>query len=304
MVVIVPAVAGPFDLGTVVTRVAFHVGEYDARIRAVSDPLPTIREGIPLDVRTIEVKLDRPGFTINPTSCEASAISGTLTTQAGQSTPLTNRFQVGECNRLAFKPKLSLSLKGGTKRGSHPALKAVLSYPKGGPYANIAAAQVSLPHAEFLDQSNIGTICTQPQLATNSCPAASIYGRAKAWTPLLEKPLEGNVYLGGGFGHKLPDLVAELNGQLRVLLDGKIDTTKQHGIRNTFEAVPDAPVEKFVLEMKGGPKYGLLINSENVCAKVQKAQASFTATNGKTLELSPKIANGCKDKAKKKHGKR
>jgi hypothetical protein len=304
MVVIVPAVAGPFDLGNVVSRVALNVGEYDARINAVSDPLPTILDGVPLDVRSIEVKLDRPGFTLNPTSCEAMAIEGTATTQTGQTAPLKNRFQVGECKRLAFKPAISISLKGGTKRTKHPALKAVVTYPKGGEYANIATAQVSLPHSEFLDQSNIGTVCTQPQLKANSCPAKSVYGKVKAWTPLFDKPLEGNVYLGVGFGHKLPDLVAELNGQIRVLLHGKVDTDKQKGIRNTIEAAPDAPVEKFVLEMKGGPKYGLLVNSEDICKKTQKAGVSFTAANGKVLNLSTKIANSCKGKGKKKRGKR
>ncbi len=302
MVVVIPAVAGPYDLGDVVSRVALNIGEYDARIHAVSDPLPTIIDGIPVDVRSIELKLDRSQFTLNPTSCEAMAVEGSATTQAGKSVPLTNRFQVGECKRLAFKPKLAISLKGGTKRSSHPALKAVLTYPKGGEYANIASAQVSLPHSEFLDNANIGTVCTQPQLKSNSCPPASIYGKAKAWTPLLEKPVEGNVYLGAGFGHKLPDLVAELNGQIRVLLHGKVDTDKQHGLRNTFEAVPDAPVEKFVLEMKGGKK-GLLVNSEDICAKKQKAGVLFTAANGKTLSLSPTIANSCKGGSKGKKGK-
>lgn len=303
LVAIVPAVAGPFDLGTVVDRVGLYVGEYDARIRAVADPLPTIRDGIPLDVRSIELKLDRPSFTLNPTSCEAKAIEGTVTTQAGQSAPLKNRFQVGECGRLAFKPKLSLSLKGPTSRAAHPALRAVVKMPAGG--ANIARAQVSLPHSEFLDQGNLSQVCTQGQLRTDTCPKRAVYGHAKAWTPLLEEPLEGPVYLGVGFGYQLPALVAELNGQIRVLLKGKVDTTKQHGLRNTFEAVPDAPVEKFVLEMKGGPKYGLLQNSENLCAKNQVAQASFTAQNGKTVHLHPKIGNSCKgrSKVKKKHGK-
>jgi hypothetical protein len=299
LVAIVPAVAGPFDLGTVVDRVALNVGEYDARIHAVADPLPTIREGIPLDVRSIELKLDRPSFTLNPTSCEAMAIEGSVTTQAGQSAALNNRFQVGECGHLAFKPKISLSLKGGTKRAAHPALKAVVTYPKKGAYANIARAQVALPHSEFLDQSNIGKTCTKPLLAARACPAKSIYGKAKAWTPLLEKPLTGNVYLVGGYGYKLPALVAELNGQIRVLLVGKVDSDKQQGIRNTFEAVPDAPVEKFVLEMRGGKKYGLLINSENICKKKQVAGAAFRAQNGKVLELSPTISNSCSGGKKK-----
>ena len=304
LVVIVPAVAGPFDLGTVVDRVALNVDEYTARIHAVADPLPTIRDGIPLDVRSIELKLDRPSFTLNPTSCEAMAIEGQVSTQAGQVAPLKNSFQVGECKRLAFKPKLQISLKGPTKRTGHPALKAVVTYPKGGAYANIAAAQVSLPHSEFLDQGNIGKACTKVLLAAHSCPARSVYGTAKAWTPLLDKPLEGPVYLVGGYGYKLPALVAELDGQIRVLLVGKVDTDKAKGIRNTFEAVPDAPVERFVLQMKGGKKYGLLENSEDICRKAQKAGASFTAQSGKLLQTTVPIANSCgKGKKAGKGGK-
>lgn len=300
MVVIVPAVAGPFDLGTVVDRVALNVGEYDARIRAVADPLPTIRDGIPLDVRSIELKLNHPNFTLNPTSCDVMAIEGQASTRAGQSAPLKNRFQVGECSRLAFKPSLKISLTGATKRTGHPALKAVVTYPKQGAYANIARAQVSLPHSEFLDQGNIGKACTKVQLAARACPASSVYGKVKAWTPLLDQPLEGPVYLAGGYGYKLPALVAELNGQIRVLLVGKVDTDSQKGIRNTFEAAPDAPVEKFVLEMKGGKRYGLLENSENICKKQQKAGAAFTAQNGRIRTYSVKIANSCKHKHSKK----
>jgi hypothetical protein len=223
-------------------------------------------------------------------------IEGSVSTQAGQSAPLSNRFQVGECGRLAFKPSLKISLKGPTRRTGHPALKAVVTYPKKGAYANIARAQVSLPHSEFLDQSNIGETCTRPLLTAHACPAKSIYGKAKAWTPLLEKPLSGNVYLVGGYGYKLPALVAELNGQIRVLLVGKVDSDKQQGIRNTFEAVPDAPVEKFVLEMKGGKNYGLLINSENICKKKQVAGAAFRAQNGKVENQTVRIANSCKAK--------
>jgi hypothetical protein len=300
LVVIVPAVAGPFDLGTVVDRVALNVGEYDARIHAVADPLPTIREGIPLDVRSIELKLDRPSFTLNPTSCEAMQIEGSVSTQAGQSQSLSNRFQVGECGRLAFRPKLQISLKGATGKTGHPALKAVVTYPKEGAFANIARAQVNLPHSEFLDQGNIAKACTKVILAQRACPAKSIYGKVKAWTPLLEKPLEGPVYLVGGYGYKLPALVAELDGQIRVLLVGKVDSGKNHGIRNTFEAVPDAAVSRFVLEMKGGKKYGLFENSENICKKPQKAGASFRAQNGRKKTFSVKIANSCKGKGKGK----
>jgi uncharacterized repeat protein (TIGR01451 family) len=299
VVVIVPGVAGPFDLGTVVDRVALDPGLYDTRIHAAADPFPTIREGIPLDVRTVELKLDRPSFTLNPTSCEVKAIEGAVTTQTGQTQPVNNRFQVGECRKLGFKPKIAISLKGGTGRAALPALKVTVTYPKGGSYANIARAQVSLPHSEFLEQNNIGQACTKPVLEAGRCPASSVYGKVKAFTSLLEKPLVGSLYLSGGYGYKLPALVAELNGQIRVLAVAKVDTGKNRGIRTTFESVPDAPLEKVVIELKGGKKYGLLINSENTCKKKQVANAAFTAQNGKKLTLHPVISNDCKGKGKK-----
>jgi hypothetical protein len=294
--IISPAVAGPFDLGDVVVRAALQVDPFTAQITAVSDPIPTILHGIPLDIRSINLEMTRHEFTLNPTNCEKMAITGQAVGQFGTTAALSNPFQVGGCKRLAFKPKLAISLKGSTRHAGHPALKAVLTYPKGGAYANVAEAQVNLPHSEFIDQANLNKTCTKPVLLAGACPASTVYGKAKAWTPLLEKPLEGNVYLVGGFGYKLPALVAELGGQIRVLLAGKVDSGPNKGIRNTFEAVPDAPVEKFVLEMKGGPKYSLLENSEDLCAKPQKAIANFTAQNGATLKLTPKIAIKCKHK--------
>jgi hypothetical protein len=302
LAIITPAVAGPYDLGDVVVRTALQVDPFTAQITAVSDPIPHILDGIPLDVRSIALNMNRSQFTLNPTSCEKMAISGSATSVLGQAAPLTNPFQVGGCKKLGFKPKLALSLKGGTKRHDFPALRAVLTYPKKGSYANIAKAQVSLPHAEFLEQGHIDTVCTRPQLAARQCPAGAIYGHAKAWTPLLDKPLAGPVYLGVGFGHELPDLVAELNGQIRVLLHGKVDTDKADGLRNTFTVVPDAPVSKFVLELKGGKK-GLLVNSEPICGKTSRASANFTAQNGRVLNLHPVIANSCKKKGKKGTGK-
>jgi hypothetical protein len=298
LAIITPAVAGPFDLGTVVVRTALSVDPFTAQINAVSDPLPTILQGIPLDIRSIALTLNKPNFTLNPTSCDPTQVSGAASTILGQSAQLFQRFQVGGCGALKFRPAVKLSLSGATRRAGHPALKAVVTYPKGGAYANIASAQVSLPHSEFLDQGNLNKVCTQAQLRSASCPAKAVYGKVKAWTPLLEKPLVGKVYLGVGFGYKLPALVAELNGQIRVLLVGKVDTDPQKGIRSTFEAVPDAPVERFVLEMKGGGKYGLLENSEDICARPQRAGAVFTAQNGLSLSVNPTIADSCGKKSK------
>jgi hypothetical protein len=301
--VVTPAVAGPFDLGTVVVRNALYIDPETAQVSVRSDPIPTQLQGIQLDIRSIDLKLDRSQFTLNPTNCERSAFSGTALSTLGQPAALTYPFQVGECRKLGFKPKLSLKLSGKTKRTGHPALRAQLTYPKGA-YANIARAQVTLPHSEFLDQAHIGTVCTRVQFTAGAgngagCPPASIYGHARAITPLLDNPIEGPVYLRSS-SHKLPDLVAALNGQISVDLAGKVDTGKGGGIRNTFEVVPDAPVSKFVLTLKGGDK-GLLVNSENICRKPQHAIADFTAQNGKVSDTTPLIANDCKGgKSKKK----
>lgn len=298
--VVTPAVAGPYDLGTVVVRSALEIDPFTAGITVKSDPIPTELKGIPLDVRSVAVKMSRPNFTLNPTNCEAMGVGGSLTSTLGQTVPLANRFQVGDCRSLGFKPKLKIRLKGGTRRSRFPALKAVLTYPQKGAYANIARAQVGLPPSEFLEQGHIGTVCTRPQLAAAQCPRGSIYGRAKVWSPLLDAPLTGPVYLGTGFGHKLPDLVADLNGQIRVLLNARIDTTKRKGIRSTFEVVPDAPVSRFVLEMKGGKK-GLLVNSQNLCQKKHRASARFVAQNGRRVTLRPVVGNDC---GKARRGKR
>jgi hypothetical protein len=303
LVAVIPAVAGPFDLGVVVDRIALNVDPESAQVSAVGDPFPTILAGIPLDVRDLRVSLDRPDFTLAPTSCRAKSVDVTVSGEGGKTADVSNRFQVGGCEQLKFKPKLKIRLKGSTKHGGFPALKAVLTYPKEGAYANIARAQVNLPHSEFIEQNNLNKTCTRPVLLEGRCPKSTIYGKAKAWTPLLDRPLQGNVYLVGGFGYKLPALVAELNGQIRVLLKGKVDSGPNHGIRNTFEAVPDAPVEKFVLEMKGGPKYSLLVNSENLCKRKQKGIARFTAQNGRVLQTKPVIANDCGKKGKG-HGKK
>jgi hypothetical protein len=307
-VVVTPAVAGPFDLGDVVIRAPLYVDPETAEVTAKSDPIPTILKGIPLKVRSVAIDLDRPGFSLNPTSCNVMLATAFIGSSDGATAKPTNRFQVGGCDKLGFKPHLKISLKGATKRTGLPALKAVVTYPKGGAYANIQRAQVNLPHSEFLEQNNLNKTCTKPVLLEGKCPAKSIYGKAKAWSPLLDQPLEGPVYLVGGYGYKLPALVAELNGQIRVLLKGKVDSGPNKGIRATFEMVPDAPVSRFVLEMKGGKKYGLLINSEGLCGKKQRASSIFRAQNGLVQQTKPLIANQCgkkkSSKGKNPHGKK
>jgi hypothetical protein len=298
MVAVVPAVAGPFDLGVIVNRIALHVDPESAQVTARSDPLPRILYGIPLDVRDIRVNLDRPNFTLAPTSCEPKAIAAGVRGVSGASASVSNRFQVGGCEALAFRPHLSLRLRGGTKRGRYPALTATVRYPQGSNYANTAAVSVALPRSEFLAQSHIRTICTRVQFAAGTCPKGSIYGRARAESPLLAEPLTGPVYLRSS-SNPLPDLVMALNGQIDVVAVARIDSHKG-GIRSVFPAVPDAPLSKVVLEMPGGKK-GLLENSRNVCKRVSRARVRFTAHNGRTHRLRPALKVRCKGK---KRGKR
>jgi hypothetical protein len=317
LAIVTPAIAGPFDLGNVVVRAALHINEETAQVTVTSDDVPQILFGIPLAVRSIGVQIDRNQFTLNPTNCEPMAIGAVLTSAAAQLTSLSQRFQVGGCNALGFKPRLALKLKGSTKRGGHPALTAVLKARAGD--ANIARAQVTLPRSEFLDQGHLNNICTRVQFKAGGCPAASVYGYAKAVTPLFDQPLEGPVYLRSNPNHNLPDIVAALKGPaslpVEVDLAGRVDSVvtrlpngeKVGRIRNTFEVVPDAPVSEFTLSMQGGKK-GLLENSEDLCARVFKAKALFSGQNGRRETLRPVMGAKCtahgrthKRKARPKH---
>jgi hypothetical protein len=314
LVSVTAAKVGPFDLGTVVVRFALKVDPETAEVSvdaAGSDPIPRILAGIPVHLRDVRSYVDRPDFVLNPTNCRRTSTtssvlgSGANLLSQADDRPVTisSPFQAASCASLGFAPKLTLSLRGGTKRGATPRFRAVLTYPKKGSYANIASARVTLPHSEFLEQGHIRTVCTRVQFAAGAgngerCPAASVYGRARAFTPLLDEPLQGPVYLRSS-SHPLPDLVAALHsGKIDVNLAGRIDSVGNGRIRNTFAAVPDAPVSKFVLEMQGGRK-GLLVNSANLCKSSERAIAAFRAQNGRALDLRPVLKARCGHRAKR-----
>jgi hypothetical protein len=300
--VVTPAVAGPFDLGTVVVRNALYVNPVTAQGRAVSDPFPKIIDGVPLKLRSIDVNLDRPNFTLNPTNCEPLSVQATVHSTDGASASPSNSFQAGACDKLGFKPTLKLSLKGKVSRRSHPSLRAHLTARPGD--ANIARAQVKLPKSAFLDNAHIGTPCTRVQFAAKACPESSVVGYASATTPLLGYELTGSVYLRSNPAHELPDLVVGFNGPasqpIEIELAGKTDSVKG-ALRNTFEAVPDVPVTDFNLTLFGGKK-GLIIMSSGFC-KSPEASIKFTGQNGAESDTTPKVAAKCpkgKKGAKKK----
>ncbi|MDX6625747.1 MAG: hypothetical protein QOE56_736 [Solirubrobacterales bacterium] len=290
LAVVTPATAGPFDLGTVVVRVALFVEPETAQIRAVSDPIPDVYGGTQLSVRSIDLNLDRNHFTLNPTSCDPLATTGALrgggadpTVPAAFSAAALNApFQTSDCGALDFRPKLTTRLFGGrkaAKRSGHPKFRAILVAREGD--ANIGRAAVTLPHSEFLDQGHIGTVCVKAKLAAHDCPDRAIYGHAEAQTPLLDDPLSGPVYLVPS-NHGLPDLLVDLRGQVDIQLRGTISSAKAR-IKTVFETAPDVPVSRFVLTMKGGKK-GLLENSRDLCAKPAFSFVNFKAHNGKQFK--------------------
>ncbi len=288
LAVLVPAVAGPFDLGTMVVRVALHVDSRSAQVHAVSDPLPTILRGIPLDIRSLAVELDRPGFILNPTSCDPMSVDAVATSLTGQRAALADRFQVAGCSRLGFKPKVGVRLLGPTYRGAHPKFRTVLTARRGD--ANIRRVTVALPGTELLDNRRIGAVCSAAQFAARQCPSGSVYGHAKAWTPLLDRPLAGPVYLRAS-DRRLPDLAASLGGQVHLDLVGHIDSVRGH-LRNTFQALPDAPLSKVVLTMRGGSR-GLLVNTGGLCTGKRRASVKLDSHSGDFSAADPVVKTDC-----------
>jgi hypothetical protein len=286
LAVITPAVSGPFDLGNVVVRVALNVDPLTAQVNAVSDPIPNVFGGVKLDIRSIKFDIDRSKFMINPTNCAPQATVGTINgggadpadAAAWSSYAVSAPFKASGCNGLAFKPKLHVRLTGPTTRAKNPKIRAILEAGKG--QANVARTALTLPHSLFLDNSHIGTVCTRPNLAAHTCPKSSVYGFAEAKSPLLSKKLKGSVYLVPG-GHELPDLVADLRGQVEIQLHGVI-SSKHGGLKTVFNKVPDVPVTKFILNMKGGEK-SLLVNSTNTCKGKQTAVLNIKGQNGKKV---------------------
>jgi hypothetical protein len=305
LAVVTPGVAGPFDLGTVVVRVPLFVDPESAQIHVVSDAIPDVFGGAKLDIRSIAVNVNKDGFTLNGTNCSKFATVGALRGGGADPTnpatfssfPVSDPVQLNNCAPLGFHPKLNLRTFGATKRNKHPRLRAVLQAKPGD--ANIARASVGLPHALFLDQASLSKICTRVQFAAEDCPKKSIYGRARAITPLLGQPLEGPVYLRSS-NNELPDLVAHLKGQVGIDLVGRIDSFKG-GIRTTFDRVPDVPVSKFTMILPGG-KHGLLVASKDLCKGRVRAIVQLKGQNGKKANKRSTLKTPCGKHSKRKKG--
>ncbi len=297
LAVITPAIAGPFDLGTVVVRVALYIDQNTAQIRAVSDPLPTILYGIPLDLRSVSLEMNRSGFTFNPTSCEPMSVGGEAISTLNQTVGLSNRFQVGGCQGLPFKPVMAISTQGKTSRADGASLTVKLSQKAG--EANIHKVALTLPTVLPARLTTLQQACTEVQFNANpaGCPPGSFIGTAKALTPILGVPLTGPAILVSHGGAAFPDVVFllqanERGADIRIDLDGKTDIKK--GITySRFETVPDAPISSFETNLPQGP-HSVLAANGNLCASKLTIPTELTGQNGARLnQNTPLAVTGC-----------
>jgi hypothetical protein len=296
--IVTPAKAGPFDLGEVIVRAKLQIDPLSAQVTVQSDPIPRILKGVPLQIRQVNVRIDRPGFTFNPTDCAQLQIEGSALGAEGASSPLSEPFRAANCSRLSFKPKFRVSTSAHTSKARGASLKVSLSYPEGalGSYANIAKVKVSLPKALPSRLTTLQRACLAKVFDANpqSCPSASAVGHATVKTPLLPVPLKGPAYFVSHGGEAFPDLTIVLEGYgVTVRLVGS--TQIKNGITtSTFKAAPDVPFESFTLDLPQGP-YSALTANTNLCRSKLIMPSAFTAQNGALYTQQTRISvSGCK----------
>jgi hypothetical protein len=304
LAILVHAEAGPFNLGTITIRAGIHVDSHTGQITVLTDPLPTILRGIPLDVRSATVTIDRAGFaanefTFNPTDCKVLAATGTVASIHGAGANVSTRFQAADCASLPFKPKFTASTWGGTSKRLGASLDVKVASSTG--QANIGKVLVSLPKQLPARLTTLQQACTEAAFAQNpaTCPAASNVGTATAVSPVLNVALTGPAYLVSHGGAAFPDLVVILQGQ-GVRLDLVGNTNIKQGITtSTFNAVPDAPISSFELTLPQGRHSALGANLPaaahgGFCGTKLVMPTTITGQNGAQIKQSTKITvTGC-----------
>jgi hypothetical protein len=301
--VVVPAVAGPFNLGNVVVRGSIRINPLTAQASVVSDPLPTIVDGVPLRVKAVDVTLEREDFTFNPTNCDSQHVTGTITSAQGASAAVSSPFAVTGCASLKFTPAISVSTSGGASKADGASLTTKLQEPAGalGTQANIAYVKVELPKALPSRLSTLQKACTSAQFEANpaGCPATSDVGHAVVRTPLLPVPLEGPAIFVSHGGEAFPSLTLVLQGDgVTIDLVGTTFISKAEITSTTFKAVPDAPFSSFELTLPEGPYSALTTflphESRDLCGQKLTMPTEFIAQDGAVLKQSPAIAvTGC-----------
>jgi uncharacterized repeat protein (TIGR01451 family) len=300
----VPAVAGPFNLGTVVVRQSLQIDAHDAHVTATSDPFPTILDGIPLQLRAVNVTIDRPAFVMNPTSCDPTQIAATLSSTDGATSHASSRFQAAGCASLDFAPTFKALTQAHTSKRAGASLRVDVTSGPG--QANIGKVKVDLPRQLPSRLSTLQKACPEGVFNANpaSCPEGSVVGAATAVTPLLAHQLTGPAILVSHGGAQFPDLVIVLQGDgITLQLDGQTDI-KRGITSSSFGVVPDAPISTFDLMLPEGP-HSALGAFASLCAHPLLMPTKITGQNGALIKRTTRIAvSGCPARKRHTHGRR
>jgi hypothetical protein len=293
--IVVPTVAGPFNLGNVVVRAKISIDPSTAALTVTSDPLPQIIDGIPLRLRTANVTVDRPGFTFNPTDCAQQAITATIAGAQGAVAHVSAPFAVSGCKGLEFAPKFSVYTQGRTSRQAGASLDVKLAFPKGA-QSNISHVRVELPKQLPARLTTLQKACPAATFEANpaACPLASLVGVAKATTPILPVALTGPAYFVSHGGEAFPNLIVVLQGYgVRIDLVGDTFISKAGITSSTFTNVPDVQVSSFELYLPEGP-YSALAANGSLCKQTLRLPSTFTAQDGaQQKEDTPIHVTGC-----------
>jgi hypothetical protein len=289
---ITPALAGPYDYGVVVVRVALHVDPLTAQVSAVSETMPQIIGGIPIRMRSIQVNIDRPNFTINPTNCNPFTVDSQGIGDQGTVTDFSSYFHAVNCRSLGFKPRMTIRRLGARKqsrRNKNPRLRFDLWTRAGD--ANLRRVGVTLPKAFAIDQRHLGNLCSRSQLEAELCEGRQPIGTAWVRTPLLDGRLSGPAYAVSGFGN-LPRVAFILDGQVTLIPQGESSSVRNGHLKTVVPVIPDAPIGHFRLDLYGG-KRGYLINTRNLCSSPAVAEISYVAHSDRKRTQRVRAATGC-----------
>ncbi len=292
LVAVTPALAGPYDYGTVVVRVALHVNPLTAQVTALSDTVPSIIGGVPIRMRSIQVHIDRPNFTLNPTNCSPLSVESQGVGDQGAVAGFSSYFNVVNCSTLPFEPKMTIAQLGPrkqTRRAKDPVLQFDLRTRPGD--ANIRSVAVTLPKAFQIDQRHLGNICSRSELASKLCAGRQPIGTVMTETPLLDAPLQGPAYAVSGFG-RLPHLAFILAGQVTIIPEAVSSSVKGGHLKTVVPVVPDAPIGHFRLTLFGG-KQGYISNTRSLCAAPAVSTVEYSGQNGKALTQQVKAKTAC-----------
>jgi hypothetical protein len=267
--IVVPAIAGPFNLGNVIVRARIEINPQTAQatVRTI-DPIPTSLKGIPLYIRAIDARIDRPGFVFNPTNCSPASATATIDSASDARASISSPFVAANCAALPFKPSFTVLTQAKTSKAAGASLTVDVAEKPG--EANIQKVDLQLPLILPARLTTLQKACTAAQFEANpaGCPEASVIGSATAITPVLSVPLTGPAYLVSHGGAAFPDVEFVLQGEgVTIDLDGKTDIKK--GITySRFETVPDAPISSFQTVLPEGPHSALTANGD-LCAPVK-----------------------------------